>query len=78
MADEDVTGRGGSLILTCHGGKKELKKVSGPNGEHKYQHPSKGKIYSVEVVNDGAGNSHPPIDITGSEETEIVIRYRLE
>jgi hypothetical protein len=77
MPDEDVIGRGGSLILTCWGGKKELNKKAGPKGEYEFHHPSKGKIYSVEVTNDGTGKALPPIPVTGSPETEIVIHYRV-
>ncbi len=76
MPDEDVIGRGGSLILTCCGGTKELTKKAGPTG-HEFHHPSKGRIKSVEVVNDGNGKSFPPIPVTGSPETEIVIHYEV-
>ncbi len=76
MPDEDVIGRGGSLILTCCGGTKELTKKAGPKG-HEFHHPSKGTIVSVEVVNDGTGKAFPPIPVTGSPETEIVIHYKV-
>ena len=76
MADEDVTGRGGSLILTCWGGKKELTKKMGPKGAE-FHHPSKGRMVSVEVVNDGNGKSYDPILVTGSPDTEIVIHYEV-
>lgn len=76
MPDEEITGRGGSLILTCGGGKKELIKKTGPKG-HEFHHPSKGTIVSVEVVNDGTGKAHPPIPVTGSPATEIVIHYEV-
>lgn len=77
MPDEPITGRGGSLTLTCCGGKKELTKKAGPKGEHECHHPSKGTIVSVEVVNDGNGKRFDPILVTGSPATEIVIHYEV-
>ncbi len=77
MADDPVTGRGGSLIFECKGGKPNLIKKEKPNQKGwEYHHRIPGTITSVEVRNDGNGFSYKRIPVTGSQATRIVIHYR--
>jgi hypothetical protein len=76
MADETVTGRGGSFILECSDGKggyQPLEAVRGPKGPE-YHHRSKGKIRSVEVFDGSGGHATIDIERPGAD-TKIVIHY---
>lgn len=70
MADEPVTIRGGSMIIECDHGNKQLV----PDTGNKHKHPSKGKITHVEIREKGFTVAtvyikHP------TKNTEIEIHY---
>ena len=75
MADEPINGRGGSLILDCCQGKKQLLAKNNGSGGHEYHHPSDGTLTSVEI-DDGSGTPQT-IAITNAKKARIVIHYEV-
>jgi hypothetical protein len=74
MPDEPISGRGGSLILDCCYGAKEL--VTKNNaGRNEYHHPSDGTLTSVEI-DDGSGNTQT-ITIKDPKKATIVMHYEV-
>lgn len=74
MADEPISGRGGSLILNCCYGTKELV-PSNSAGGYEYHHPSDGTLTSVEI-DDGSGNTQT-VPIQDSTKATIVMHYEV-